>query len=114
MKLEKYERTLINEISNASNYPINQVREILEYLYVYQLEHYLLNKPIPIPFLGNITIEYDKDEWINGLKKTVVTSTFNPSDLIRENIGNIEDGESKFLQDFYIDKVLSVLRDEVE
>lgn len=96
----RFERTLIDEISTLSGYPESQVRQILELTFLRQLECLLSDQPIRIPFIGNLATEFVGDKFIAGNRVAEINCTLEPSELYSQLVGDIVDGESDILKDF--------------
>jgi hypothetical protein len=111
IRLDDFEKSLIEEISTlSSNSPI-AVRDILEATFLRQLESLLEGKEIIIPFLGKILVKYLEDEWIAGAKSAKIDVFFSPSDLLKRFVGEIHDGDSQTLNTLIQKKIKGVLQE---
>jgi len=109
-KLDEFDKTTIEEISTFSGYPAPQVREILELTFIRQIESYLTNGTINIPFIGKMNVKFDGDEFVAGTRVAKVSTEFTPTDILKRIIGDIEDGESDIIQTLMMMKLKSDLQ----
>jgi hypothetical protein len=110
LKLDDFEKSLIEEISILSGHNPIVVREVLESIFLRQLEFILTNKEVLIPFLGKLLIRYVEDEWIAGTKSAKVEAFFASSDLLKRFVGEIHDGKSPLLHKMMDKKIRGVLQ----
>lgn len=97
LKLDDFEKNLIEEISTLSGHSPTIIREVLESTFLRQLEFLLEGKEILVPFLGKLFVKYIEDEWIAGSKAAKVDAFFAPSDLLKRFVGEFKDGDSPTL-----------------
>lgn len=110
IKLDDFEKNLIEEISIMSGYSPTIVRDILESTYLRQLEFLLESKEIKIPFLGKVLIKHSGEDWISGTKLAKVDSFFVTSDLTKRFVGEIHDGNSPTLNSLVQKKIRGTLQ----
>jgi len=96
----------VDTISTLSGLSFEQVKGVFEFLLLIQFTQYLEGNPINIPYLGALSIEYDKDELIRGHKRAVLKTQFQDSELLKKIVGEIKDGDN--------DTILSILKNFVE
>ena len=113
IKLSDFERTLIKEISTISDQSELAIREVLEYTLLRQAEQLLNGEPIIIPFLGELSVQYDGDDFEAGNRVARVKATFVASDLLKRLIGDVEDGESSILEDLLASKMKVALQQQL-
>lgn len=97
LKLDGFEKELIEEISTFSGYSSVTVQEILEETFLRQLEFVMNNERVHIPFLGNMLVKYKGDEYISGTRVAKIECFFSASDLFKRLVGDIQDGESDLI-----------------
>lgn len=110
LKLDDFEKNLVEEISTLSGHSPTVVRDILESTFLRQLEFLLEGKEILVPFLGKLFARYVDDEWIAGAKSAKVDAFFAPSDLLKRFIGEIHDGDSPTLNNLMQRKIKGTLQ----
>lgn len=110
IKLEKFEKEIIREISTLSGYTELVVREVLEFTFLRQVEFLLSNEPVHIPFIGSMDVDYKGDEFEQGNRVAVMDCTLSPSDLFTRVVGDVADGESDIIKDILSKKVENELQ----
>lgn len=109
LKLNTFEKNLVQEISTLSGYSQLIVREVLEFVFIRQIEQYLANKKMPLPFLGEMEIEYAGDVYKDNEREANLNLTLNSSSLLKRIIGEIEDGELSIIKDLLTQKIKSAI-----
>ena len=110
IKLNEFEKTLIKEINTLSDQSESSVREVLEFTLLRQVEQLLNGDPISIPFIGKLTIEYVGDDFVEGARIAQIKSSFEPSDLLKRLVGDVEDGESEMIEEMLSSKTRAALQ----
>jgi hypothetical protein len=105
LKLNSFEKNLIQEISILSGYSQSIVREVLEFTFIRQVEQYFANQRMPIPFLGELKLEYKGDNYLDGEKEAILDSNFEYSTLLKRVVGDIEDGDVTLIKDLLEQKI---------
>jgi hypothetical protein len=111
LKLNEFEKTLINEISLLSGATNLAVREILEFAFLRQVEQYMNEEEIQVPFLGKLKVNYKGDSIVEGAKKADIEVFFSASDLLKYIVGNVQDGESDIIENLLKKKLKATLQD---
>lgn len=114
LKLDNFEKELIEEISTLSGHSPNLVRDILELTFLRQLESVMDGKDFRVPYIGRVKPIYNGDVYVGGEREADVTCLFAPSDLLKRIIGDIHDGESDILADLLQKKIKSALQEKLE
>jgi hypothetical protein len=94
LKLDEFEKDVIEEIATLSGHSSGVVRDILE-----------------STFLGSVLVRYKGDEYISGTRVAHVECFFAASDLFKRLIGDIHDGESDLISQLLQKKIKSALQD---
>jgi hypothetical protein len=110
LKLDDFEKNLIEEISVLVGLSPTVVREVLEATLLRQIEFLLKGNEIYIPFLGKLFIRYVEDEWIAGAKSAKVDAFFSASDLLKRFVGEINEGDSPTLKTLMKKKIQGQLQ----
>jgi hypothetical protein len=110
LKLSEFEKTLTSEISTLSGYPVSTVREILEFTFLRQIEQYMTEEGIKVPFLGTLTINHEGDSFVQGAKQATLKTSFESSDLLKRVVGDIQDGEVSIIENLLQKKLKSALQ----
>jgi hypothetical protein len=105
LKLNNFEKNLVQEIATLSGYSQAIVREILEFTFIRQIEQYFANQTMPVPFVGDIRIEYKGDTYIEGEREAIINVNIDPSSLLKRVVGDIEDGDTTLLKDLLEQKI---------
>ena len=105
LSLNNFERDLIEEISLIQDVPPAKIRDILEAVFLRQIENYLDKEEVRIPYLGKILIRYKGDIIANNVKSADLDIFFSPSELLRRVVGGIEDKEPTLLYDLFSSKI---------
>lgn len=105
LKLNNFEKNLVQEISTLSGYSQAIVREVLEFTFIRQVEQYFANQTMPVPFIGEIRIEYNGDVFIEGEREAVIDTNFTPTSLLKRVVGDVEDGDTTLLKDLLEQKI---------
>ena len=111
VRMDEFEKGLIEEISTLSGHSPSVVRDILESTFLRQLEFVMNNDQVIIPFLGSLLIRYKGDQYISGTRVADVDCFFATSDLFKRLIGDIHDGESDLISQLLQKKIKSALQD---
>lgn len=110
------DKFIIDNLSVLTGLSFEQIKGVLEYLLLFQLTQYLDGKPLTIPYLGNLFIEYTGDEIIRGHTRAILKSEFHDSELLKRIIGEIEDGSNStilsILKNFVENKLLYLLEED--
>jgi len=105
LKLNSFEKDLIQEISTISGYSQAIVREVLEFTFIRQIEQYFVNKKMPIPFIGEAFIDYKGDNYKDGEREANIETALISSPLLKRVIGDIEDGDITIIKDLLEQKI---------
>ncbi len=105
LKLNAFEKNLTQEISTLSGYSQAIVREVLEFTFIRQIEQYLATQKMPVPFLGDLLIDFKGDVYIEGEKEAVIETSFESSQLLKRMVGDIEDGDIPIIKDLLEQKI---------
>lgn len=111
MRLDEFEREVVEEIATLSGHSPTTVSDILESTFLRQLEFAMNNEEVVVPFLGLMLVRYKGDEYISGTRVAKVECFFAPSDLFKRLIGDIHDGESDLISQLLQKKIKSALQD---
>ena len=114
LKLENFEKELIEEISTLSGHSPNLIRDVLELTFLRQLELLMQGKDFRVPFVGRVKPMYAGDNFVGGEKEAIVTCLFAPSELLKRVVGDINDGGSDILSDLLQKKLKSALQEALE
>lgn len=95
-KLDNDTKAMITEISALGGYARNIVKEVLEYLCLSWIIKIADNPDdyavLPIPYLGNVGVKYDKDRYLpTGEVTTDVDAYVELSESFKKLIGDIHD-----------------------
>jgi len=110
LKLDDFEKSLIEEISTLSGYSPTIVRDVLESTFLRQLEFLLTQKEILVPFLGKLFVKYVGEEWVGGTKLAKVDVFFSSSELLKRFVGEIQDKKSPTLNNLMQKKIRGALQ----
>ncbi len=113
LKLNEFEKSLVQEISTISGSQELQVREILEFTFLRQLEQYIESGEISIPFIGKCRIDYEGDEFVAGAKLAKVSMNLKPSPLLLRVIGEAEDSESAIIENLLQGKIKAAFQNKL-
>ena len=113
LKLNEFEKSLVQEISTISGAPELQVREILEFTFLRQIEQYIENGEVTIPFIGKCKLEYEGDEFVAGAKLAKVSADLKPSPLLLRVIGEAEDSESAIIENLLQGKIKAAFQNKL-
>lgn len=114
LRLSDFEKNLVSEISTISGYPIAVIREVLEFTFLRQIEQYMDKEEVTIPFLGKTKVAYRGDTFVAGAKMADVEVFFQPSDLLKRVIGDIEDKEPSIIEGLLQKKIKNSLQNILE
>ena len=95
-KLDNDTKAMITEISALGGYARNIVKEVLEYLCLSWIIR-IADSPddyavLPIPYLGNVGVKYDKDRYLpTGEGTTDVYAYVELSESFKKLIGDIHE-----------------------
>jgi hypothetical protein len=110
LKLNQFEKSLVEELSTLSGYPASTVREILEFTFLRQVEQYSDSNEMSVPFIGKVRIVNKGDVFISGAKQADIDVFFAPSDLLKRIVGDVEDGESDLIENLLQKKFENALQ----
>ena len=113
LKLNEFEKSLVQEISTISGAPEMQVREILEFTFLRQIEQYIENGEICIPFVGKCKIEYEGEEFVAGAKLAKASLDMKPSPLLLRVVGEVEDSESSIIENLLQNKIKAAFQNKL-
>lgn len=109
---------MFDSLSILTGLTFEQVKEVFEYLLVLQFTQYMEEKPIAVPYLGTIAVEYEKDEILRGHKRAVLKTNFKDSELLKRIVGEIEDGSNEsilgIIKNFVENRLLYLLNEETQ
>jgi hypothetical protein len=105
LKLSAFEKNLVQEISVLSRYSQAIVREVLEFTFIRQVEQYFANHKMPLPFLGELNITFDGDNYIDGEREANLSIKVESSDLLKRVVGDVEDGNISIIKDLLEQKI---------
>ena len=114
LKIDTYNKELIEEVSLLSGHSPNVVRDVLESTFLTQTETLFENSSFSIPYVGRIKVVYDGEAFVEGEKEAQVTCLFAASDLLKRIVGDIQDGSSEILSDLLKMKLKSSLQEKLE
>ena len=114
LKLNEFEKNLVQEISVISGTPEMQVREVLEFTFLRQIEQYIETGEVNLPFIGKCKIEYLGDEYVAGPKLAKVKIETIPSPLLLRVVGEAEDGESAIIENLLQGKIKVAFQSTLE
>ena len=110
LKLDDFEKTLIEETSTLTGHSPTLIREVLEATFLRQIESLLEGKEMFVPFLGKLLVKYVEEEWIAGAKSAKVDAFFIPSELLKRFVGEFKDGKSPTLNTLIQKKIKGTLQ----
>lgn len=113
LKLNSFEKDLVQEISTLSGYSPAIVREVLEFTFIRQIEQYFADNKLPVPFLGELLVKFKGDEFVNGEKDAIIDTTFLPSSILKTVVGEIEDGDMELIKNLLEQKVKAALSETI-
>ena len=115
LKLNEFEKSLIQEISTISGSTELQVREVLEFTFLWQIEQYIENDgEINLPFIGRCKVTYEGEEFVAGAKLAKAKIETKPSQLFLRVIGEAEDGESAIIENLLQGKIKAALQSALD
>ena len=114
LRLEEFEKSVIEEIATLSGHSVATVRDVLESTFLRQLEFIMCDEEIMVPFLGSVLVRYKGDNYISGLREANVECFFAASDLLKRVVGDIQDGESELIGQLLQKKIKSGLQEILE
>jgi hypothetical protein len=114
LKLNEFEKNLVQEISMISGASELQVREILEFTFLRQIEQYIEESSFKIPFIGSCKVDYQGDDFVSGVKLARASLDLKPSSLLLRVIGEAEDGESAIIENLLQGKIKVALQATLE
>lgn len=94
MKLTQKEKEIMELVRNISHQNIERINSILMALMTHALLSYTEGEPIVIPYFGTFLIRYKGDKNTPSGKEAVLECFFDPSPILKENIGSYEDLKS--------------------
>jgi len=113
-KLTKQQKDTINKIHLLSGCSYREVRDVYEgFLYSIILS-YLEERPLDLPFLGELEVSYLKDVLTQKGREADVSIDITPDAFIKRVIGQIEDKEESDVEKILRDKIHESLKDLVE
>jgi hypothetical protein len=114
LKLENFDKELIEEISAFSGHSPTLVRDVLELVFLRQIENIMRGVDFRVPYIGRVKPIYNGDVFVGGEREADVTCLFAPSELLKRIIGDINDGESDILSDLLNKKFKSALQEKLQ
>jgi hypothetical protein len=111
LKLSDFETTTIQELHLLSGLSESVIQEVLEYVFIRQMEQLLEGAVISIPFIGKLTISYDGDDYIGGTKVAKLSTELTASGLLKRVVGEIQDDDSDILSQLMQRKIKSAVQD---
>jgi len=109
LKLTAFEKGLIEEIAIFSGYSPSIIREVLEFVFIRQIEQYSTTKKASIPFIGELEITYTGEEEINNCREAKITTNLTVGALLKRIVGECEDGNNELIQNLLEQKIPSAL-----
>lgn len=115
MRISSNEKELIDKISLLSGIKKSDVRIVFETLSVVSTLFYLDKESTHIPFIGELILTYEGEEFNKGTKKAIVDGKISLNDYLKKMIGQIEDDEtSSDVEKFLRQKIYSSLGDYID
>ena len=114
LKLTDFEKSLVQEISTLSGYSPTVIREVLEFIFIRQVEEYFESKIISIPFLGKLQVIFKGDSFVSGGKLAEIETIFHASGLLKKIVGEAEDKNLKLLEQLISSKIEEALQNILE
>lgn len=114
LKLNQFEKSLVEEVSTLSGYPSATVREVLEFVFLRQIEQYSDTTEMNVPFIGKVKILNKGDTIISGAKQADIDVFFSPSDLLKRVVGDVEDGESDLIENLLQKKFENAIQTKLQ
>lgn len=114
LSLNDFEKGIIEEVAVLTDQSPLAIREILELLFLRQIDSYISGEDITVPFLGKLKVKYKGDFLSGGERVADLDIFFSPSDLTRRLVGDIEDGDSSTIKDLMEKKISLELRNILE
>lgn len=114
LRLNQFEKSYVRDVSTLSGYPPTVVREILEFVFLRQIEQYEASTEMHIPFLGKIKIIDKGDIFVSGAKQADIDVLFAPSDVLKKVVGDVADGESSIIENLLQQKVENALETQLQ
>jgi len=115
MRISSDEKDIIDKISLLSGIKKADVRTVFETLSIVSALYYLNNESTDIPFIGNLSLSYEGEEFNKGTKKAIVTGEMDLNDYLKKMIGQIEDDDSNSdIEKFMKQKIYSSLGNYID
>lgn len=114
LKLSDFETQCIQELNLISGIPETTIREVIEYVFIRQMEGLLTDSSIPIPFLGRMHITYTGEEYKEGSREAQIACAMTPSKLLKRIVGEIQDDDSDIIAQLMQRKIKGVAQDILE
>jgi hypothetical protein len=115
LKLDEKDKEVLNLLQARSSYSTISIREIFEHLAVHNVLMYLEKRPIYIPFLGNLEIDYQGDKIVKGsFTEAILDGKLTPSEFLKRTIGDIEDGNMTDLLTIFEKKIENEMNIKVD
>jgi hypothetical protein len=111
LRLDEFEKGILEEIATLSGHSFATVRDILESAFLRQLEYVMNGEPVAVPYLGTIKVIYKGDNYVSGTRVADVECHFETSELFKRLVGDIQDGESDLISQLLQKKIKSALQE---
>jgi len=99
--LSSFEKSFIDEMATIQSISPLKVREIMEAIFIRQLEAIAEHKEVHIPYIGKALIRTTEE----GLNILII-----PSELLKTIVNQLETGNNKVLYDLFEKKISSKLQ----
>lgn len=114
LKLNQFEKSFVRDVSTLSGYPPTVIREVLEFMFLRQIEQYEDSGEMSIPFIGKVKIIDKGDIYVSGAKQADIDVLFAPTDLLKRVVGDVADGESSIIENLIQQKVENALETRLQ
>jgi hypothetical protein len=111
LKLSDFESTTIQELHLLSGISETTIQEVIEYVFIRQMEELLIGDEITLPFIGKAIIEYEGDDLISGSKVAKLNCNLIPSSLLKRVVGDIQDDDSLIISQLMQRKIKGSVQD---
>lgn len=91
LEISQNEKRVIDILRNLSSESEERINNILIALMKYALIQYSHGEEITIPLFGDFIIKYKGDKIVDEHLEADLDCFFNPSNIVRKNIGQYED-----------------------
>ena len=97
-----------------SEYTEYNVRNILEFSFLRQLEQLLNGEELSLPYIGKIKLTFEGDVIRSNEREAVISAQFTSSALMKRIMGDVADGESGALHYLLEKKFKKSLQDKLK